>query len=287
MKFPRILMSKDLIDILIRQLKKEVESRDTYKYLIEYQKKINDKFLLIYNILPDYSQMNDYYLLMSKNICPETTMLKHKNHYLSTLRIINRLTEQFKIKMKKQKEQKVKNQLKKEFLGRANSAIKKLDPTNKQLLSYTKYFERIPNPKDLFTIILIGVPNTGKTTLLTQLTSANPEINKYSFTTKSLNIGYFQIREKTIQVVDTPGLIHLEFNEMNLIEKQTIVAIKTISDVIIFLYNQYQGYDEQNKMLLKIKEENKDKKIIVYPSFGGNMKGYVNLTLNQIKNLEF
>ncbi|MFA7576143.1 MAG: GTPase [archaeon] len=287
MKYPNIIMAKDLIDLLIRQLKKEVESKDIYKYIIEYQKKVNDRFLHVYNSLPDYSLMPDYYLLMSKNICAETTMLKHKNHYLSTLKKIKKVAEQYKGQVKRQKEQKVKNQLKKEFLGRANSAIKKLEATNKQLIEYKKYFERIPNPKDLFTIILIGVPNSGKTTLLTQLTSANPEINSYSFTTKSLNIGYFKIREKEIQVVDTPGLIHMEFRDMNLIEKQTVVAIKTISDVILFLYNQYQGFEEQEKMFLKIRDENKDKKMFAYPSFGGEMKGYPNVTFEQIKNIDF
>jgi len=135
--------------------------------------------------------------------------------------------------------------------------------------------------------VLVGVPNTGKTTLLSEITTADPEINSYSFTTKTLNFGYYKRREEVIQVVDTPGLIHLEFKDMNFIEKQAIVAIKTLADVIVFLYNQNQSYDVQKELLETLIFENKGKKVVVYPSFGGEMKDYKNVTLKQILEKDF
>ena len=54
---------------------------------------------------------------------------------------------------------------------------------------------------------LIGLPNAGKSTLLSKLTSAKPEIANYPFTTLEPNLGVFEISGKRIIIADIPGLI--------------------------------------------------------------------------------
>src|SRR5512146_2009891 len=55
---------------------------------------------------------------------------------------------------------------------------------------------------------LIGVPNAGKTTLLSVLTNAKPKIAAYPFTTLEPNLGVAQIDdEHTVVLADIPGLI--------------------------------------------------------------------------------
>jgi len=55
---------------------------------------------------------------------------------------------------------------------------------------------------------LIGVPNAGKSTLLSVLTNANPKIAPYPFTTLEPNLGVANIDEHTTVVLaDIPGLI--------------------------------------------------------------------------------
>ena len=55
---------------------------------------------------------------------------------------------------------------------------------------------------------LIGVPNAGKSTLLTALTNAKPKIAPYPFTTLEPNLGVANIDEDTTVVLaDIPGLI--------------------------------------------------------------------------------
>ena len=55
---------------------------------------------------------------------------------------------------------------------------------------------------------LIGLPNVGKSTLLSRLTSAHPKIDSYPFTTIIPNLGVMEFDDKnSLTLADIPGLI--------------------------------------------------------------------------------
>ncbi len=54
---------------------------------------------------------------------------------------------------------------------------------------------------------LVGLPNAGKSTLLSRITNATPEIAPYPFTTKSPNLGVVEREDFAFTVADIPGLI--------------------------------------------------------------------------------
>ncbi len=111
--------------------------------------------------------------------------------------------------------------------------------------------------KTIADIGIVGLPNVGKSTLLSVLTNANPKIGDYPFTTLHPELGVLEISyDKSLVLVDMPGIIEnahegaglgLEFLRHIERAKAIFLAIDLSSEDAVrdfnTLYNELSLYD--------------------------------------------
>ena len=148
--------------------------------------------------------------------------------------------------------------VRKEAFGRLASIINSI---NKDLLFLNEarnILRKLPDVQDEPTIVVAGYPNVGKSSFVSKITGATPEIAPYPFTTKGVTIGHFTRDGVRYQVMDTPGLLDRPMAERNDIERQAITAIHYLDAVVLFIIDPSEscGYEikDQKRLLAEIKE---------------------------------
>ena len=112
------------------------------------------------------------------------------------------------------------------------------------------------------------MPNSGKSSLLSVLTSAKPKIANYPFTTINPNLGVASYNNKEITLADIPGLIEGAHEGIGLGDKflRHIERCKSILHLIdITNDNLLENYSKVRKELFKYSNKLvKKKEIIVF-----------------------
>lgn len=107
-----------------------------------------------------------------------------------------------------------------------------------ELLELQKSLRRIPVFElDTLTVVLVGAPNVGKSSLVRAVSSGVPEVNDYPFTTRSVTVGHIAGDEEKprVQVMDTPGLLDRPEGERNEMEKLTFASLTHLPTAVIFV----------------------------------------------------
>lgn len=161
--------------------------------------------------------------------------------------------------------------IKKGFYGRLGSYVNQISKDLLFLQDAKNKFRDLPtiDPK-VPTAVVAGFPNVGKSSLVTYISTAAPEIAPYPFTTKGITIGHIKDDWRMFQIVDTPGLLDRDFEDRNDIEKQAVLALRYLTDIMIFILDPSEtcGYDmgKQTKLLENIRANFEGVPIVVIES---------------------
>ncbi len=130
------------------------------------------------------------------------------------------------------------SRLRSQAFGRIASVVKKIEG-DLDFLDFAKAKLRNMPTVDFnaTTVVIAGFPNVGKSTLLRRLTTAEPRVADYPFTTKGIQIGHLERNWNKIQIIDTPGLLDRPILDMNDIELRAMVALEHLANVILFIFD--------------------------------------------------
>ena len=148
--------------------------------------------------------------------------------------------------------------LRRAAFGRMASVMKSIEPDLIFLNDARQKLRKMPSvDPDLPTVIVAGYPNVGKSSFMTAVTGARPDIASYPFTTKGVGVGHFTRHHQRYQVVDTPGLLDRPLSMRNEIELQAIAALRHLRGAVLFILDpsEYCGFSlaDQLKLLVDVK----------------------------------
>ncbi|HDP73409.1 MAG TPA: GTP-binding protein [Candidatus Woesearchaeota archaeon] len=155
------------------------------------------------------------------------------------------------------------NKIRANFYGKSASFLRQVRKQLEFLEQARKTMKSFPDIKEgLFTVVITGFPNAGKSTLLKRLTGSNVEINSYPFTTKRLLCGNIEEGLLKVQMIDAPGSLNRK--KKNQIEVQAEVALTHAAQLVVFVFDLTEEYPIEDQKKLYRKTLRLGKQVLVY-----------------------
>lgn len=112
-------------------------------------------------------------------------------------------------------------------------------------------------------ICIIGLTNSGKSTLLNSLTNAHVEVAGYPYTTKKPQVGMMFYNDLRFQLIEIPSTFDSEF-----------LSLLHSCDMILAVLDATQNVDKQKDELIRVlKENNLDNKRMIFVKNKSKMHG--------------
>ena len=168
-----------------------------------------------------------------------------------------RMWKTYRLRIKESITPKEANDKGREFVGRVISFLRRVRKDLDRLRVALEELRRVPcidftQPK----IVVAGMPQVGKSTLIRRVSTAKPEVSPFPFTTKEVILGHSKIDHLTLQFIDTPGILDRPLKELNRIERKAVTAIRFLADVLLFLIDpresSYYSLNDQLGLLRNV-----------------------------------
>ena len=255
LEFYHVPNTKELLDIAFKRgMKTSAQVSQNAPILIKAKKKeykrikvaieeIIERILKVIKSVPMIEELPDFYRELASLLVDVDELrltLGKLNGILPVLSQIER--DSFK-DLKKIEAPKEADKIRRSAFGRVSSILRKQNKNLEYLNSIRGKLRKIPSiDYEMPCVVFAGYPNVGKSSLVVNIsTNKKIEVQEYPFTTKELILGHLHIERKfdtiKLQCMDTPGILDRPMSMRNNIEAQAILALRLISDLIIFVFD--------------------------------------------------
>ena len=185
---------------------------------------------------PNFDNIQPFYRTLADTVVTIDDIRQALASVTSAIRIIRNIIKESNFKLRRSKTPTEARNLRAAAYGRISSVMRRIDSRLMVIRKAALEYRRFPSiDLQLPVVVIAGFPNVGKSSLVTILSTATPEVAEYPFTTKKISVGHIQLDSAEGQVLDVPGLLDRPMVDRNPIEQRAIAAIQHLADVIIFL----------------------------------------------------
>lgn len=217
---------------------------------------LSDNLKNIVRMYPNMDSITPFYADLTDIIVGTDTLRKSLGQIEWASSKIHSLAREYVGKMRTSKDS---DAIRREATGRLSSIVYSIENDLLFLNEARNKLRKLPDVREEPTIIVAGFPNVGKSSFVSVVSTAKPEISTYPFTTKGLLVGHFDHEDLRYQILDTPGLLDRPIFERNEIELQAITALTRLDAVVLFMVDPSQscGYliEEQLNLAKDIEQK--------------------------------
>jgi nucleolar GTP-binding protein len=275
-EFFHVPSSQELLDIAFsRAMKSSAKVSKNAPILVKAKKKetmrikvaikeLIDRILNIIKSVPVIDEIPDFYKELASILVNTDELKLTLGKINGILPVLSQIEREYTKKLSKIEAPKEADSLRRSAFGRISSIVKKQNKNLEYLNSIRGRLREIPSIDDAIPCIVVaGYPNVGKSSIVKEIsTNKKIDVQEYPFTTKKLNIGHLEIKRRfdtiKLQIMDTPGILDRPMSKRNSIELQAILALRIISDLILFIFDPTpaSGYSVESQIELfnEIKE---------------------------------
>ena len=145
--------------------------------------------------------------------------------------------------------------VRKRAVARLASMVRQIDKDLRFLNEVRNILRTLPHVEDTFTVVIAGYPNVGKSSFIRRVSSADPEVASYPFTTKGIIVGHRIMGREKIQFVDTPGILDRPAEDRNQTERQALSAMMNVASVVLFILDPSEHCGYPMEVQLNLLEE--------------------------------
>lgn len=255
-KIPTVPTADELLDRSFRRAAKKMREKENKRNAdIDFVRAItqatHDKLVSIIQSFPEFEELPIFY----RNLCEILFGLENLRINLGMIGWAAKNTKNVGAQISKTMRRSDSLVERKRAAARIASIVHRADGALRYMNDVRNVLRKLPliNP-DEFTIVVAGYPNVGKSSFIRLVSSAEPEVASYPFTTKGVVVGHRNAeRRKKIQFIDTPGLLDRKEEERNQVEKQSVNALVYAADLVLFIIDasEHCGYSAESQMKLR------------------------------------